>query len=109
MIERATDIAEVFSLSILTTDLVPKTVTTEVALSKGSVRITGICKGSGMIHPNMATMLGYILTDAKMSADVVDTLLLDATNFSFKCMISVDGDTSTNDCVFMMANGAIGR
>jgi glutamate N-acetyltransferase/amino-acid N-acetyltransferase len=107
LIERATDIAEVFSLSILTTDLVPKTVTTEVQLSKGSVRITGICKGSGMIHPNMATMLGYILTDAKMTADVVDTMLLDATNLSFN-MISVDGDTSTNDCVFMMANGASG-
>jgi glutamate N-acetyltransferase/amino-acid N-acetyltransferase len=107
LIERATDIAEVFSLSILTTDLVPKTVTTEVKLSRGNVRITGICKGSGMIHPNMATMLGYILTDAKISADVVDTLLLDATNLSFN-MISVDGDTSTNDCVFMMANGATG-
>ena len=83
LIERASDIAEVFSLSILTTDLVPKTVTTEVQLSQGKVRITGICKGSGMIHPNMATMLGYILTDARITGDVVETLLLDATNFKF--------------------------
>jgi glutamate N-acetyltransferase/amino-acid N-acetyltransferase len=107
LIERASNIAEVFSLSILTTDLVPKTVTTEVQLSQGSVRITGICKGSGMIHPNMATMLGYILTDASIPSDIVSTLLIDATNVSFN-MISVDGDTSTNDCVFMMANGASG-
>lgn len=104
LVDRATDVAENFALAILTTDLVPKTVTTVVPLSKGDVRITGICKGSGMIHPNMATMLGYLLTDAKMDKHLCHTLLKDVTDLSFN-MISVDGDSSTNDCVFMMANG----
>lgn len=105
--ERLVDFAEPFSLAILTTDLVPKTVSTEVKLSSGSVRITGICKGSGMIHPNMATMLGYLLTDAKIDLPVAQTLLKNANDESFN-MISVDGDMSTNDCVFFLANGASG-
>lgn len=107
MVERANETAEAFALAILTTDLVPKTVTTEVELSKGRVRVTGISKGSGMIHPNMATMLGYILSDAELRPDVAHTLLKEATDLSFN-MISVDGDSSTNDCVFLMANGASG-
>jgi glutamate N-acetyltransferase/amino-acid N-acetyltransferase len=107
LVERATDTAENFSLAILTTDLVPKTVTTELQLSGGAVRITGICKGSGMIHPNMATMLGYLLTDAEVPAAKAQALLKDATDVSFN-MISVDGDSSTNDAVFFMANGASG-
>jgi glutamate N-acetyltransferase/amino-acid N-acetyltransferase len=107
LIERAVDIAEPFSLAILTTDLVPKTVSTEVELSGGTVRVTGICKGSGMIHPNMATMLGYLLTDAALEPELAQELLREATNKSFN-MISVDGDTSTNDCNFLMANGASG-
>ena len=104
LVNRSTDIAENFALAILTTDLVPKTVTSVVKLSSGSVRITGICKGSGMIHPNMATMLGYLLTDLKMSKDVAHTMLKDATDVSFN-MISVDGDSSTNDCNFLLASG----
>lgn len=104
LVERATGVAENFALAILTTDLVPKTVTTLVHLSGGSVRITGICKGSGMIHPNMATMLGYLLTDLKMDKDVAHTMLKDATDVSFN-MISVDGDSSTNDCNFLIASG----
>jgi glutamate N-acetyltransferase/amino-acid N-acetyltransferase len=107
LVSRATAHAEVFATSILTTDLVPKTVTTSVSLSGGDVRITGICKGSGMIHPNMATMLGYLLTDAQLKVDEARTLLSEATQLSFN-MISVDGDTSTNDCVFLLANGATG-
>jgi glutamate N-acetyltransferase/amino-acid N-acetyltransferase len=107
LVERAGDIAEPFALSILTTDLVPKSVTTEVKLSDGTVRITGVCKGSGMIHPNMATMLGYLLTDVSMDVNLCKRLLTEANNLSFN-MISVDGDSSTNDCVFMMANGASG-
>ena len=107
MVDRATDVAESFALAILTTDLVPKTVTTTVQLSKGEVRITGICKGSGMIHPNMATMLGYLLTDAKLTPGLAHTLLKDVTDVSFN-MISVDGDSSTNDCNFLMASGATG-
>jgi glutamate N-acetyltransferase/amino-acid N-acetyltransferase len=99
--------AESFALAILTTDLVPKTVTTTVQLRDGEVRITGICKGSGMIHPNMATMLGYLLTDAHLSSSLAKALLVEATRYSFN-MISVDGDTSTNDAVFLMANGMSG-
>ncbi len=107
MVHRAEDIAEPFAVAILTTDLVPKTVSTEVELTNGTVRITGICKGSGMIHPNMATMLGYLLTDVVLPIELAQSLLTEAADLSFN-MISVDGDTSTNDCVFLMANGASG-
>lgn len=107
LVDRTTDTAENFSLAILTTDLVPKTVTTELQLSGGAIRITGICKGSGMIHPNMATMLGYLLTDADIPVSKAQALLKDATDVSFN-MISVDGDSSTNDAVFFLANGAAG-
>lgn len=105
LVARAADTAEPFALAILTTDLVPKSVTTTVQLSGGSVRVTGICKGSGMIHPNMATMLGYLLTDARLTVDEADTFLREATDVSFN-MISVDGDCSTNDCCFLLASGA---
>jgi glutamate N-acetyltransferase/amino-acid N-acetyltransferase len=108
LVERAqSDIAESFATAIMTTDLVPKTVSTAVQLSQGSVRITGICKGSGMIHPNMATMLGYILTDVTLTPGVAQELITKATDVSFN-MISVDGDSSTNDCAFLMASGAAG-
>jgi glutamate N-acetyltransferase/amino-acid N-acetyltransferase len=107
LVERASQVAENFALAILTTDLVPKTVTTTVALSRGKVRITGICKGSGMIHPNMATMLGYLLTDLRMTSELAQSLLKEATDVSFN-MISVDGECSTNDCNFLLANGASG-
>lgn len=105
LFEKTSEIAENFALAILTTDLVPKTVTTTVKLSGGETRITGICKGSGMIHPNMATMLGYLLTDVSMSLDLAADFVKEATDQSFN-MISVDGDTSTNDCVYLLANGA---
>jgi glutamate N-acetyltransferase/amino-acid N-acetyltransferase len=105
LIQRCVDNAEAFALAILTTDLVPKTATTEVALSTGTVRITGLCKGSGMIHPNMGTMLGYVLTDAILSEERAQKLIHQTVDLSFN-MISVDGDSSTNDCVFLMANGS---
>ncbi len=104
LVKNAQDVAESFALAIMTTDLVPKTVSTTVTLSKGEVRITGICKGSGMIHPNMATMLGYFLTDLKLTPGVAQELLTKANEVSFN-MISVDGDSSTNDCAFLMASG----
>lgn len=107
LIDRADERAENFALAIMTTDLVPKTVMTEIELSQGRVRITGICKGSGMIHPNMATMLGYLLTDVALEPAEAQSMLKAATDLSFN-MISVDGDTSTNDAVFLMANGASG-
>jgi glutamate N-acetyltransferase / amino-acid N-acetyltransferase len=105
--DRVTDNAEHFANAILTTDLVPKTISTKVTLSTGEITITGIAKGSGMIHPNMATMLGYILTDAKLEAQEAHTYLKNAVDKSFN-MVSVDGDTSTNDCAFLLANGATG-
>lgn len=107
LIERSQETAEAFACAILTTDLVPKTVSTDLQLSGGVVKITGISKGSGMIHPNMATMLGYILTDVKISKDFAHECLKSATDVSFN-MISVDGDSSTNDCCFLIANGASG-
>src|SRR5665213_3314167 len=107
LVERATDMADGFALAILTTDLVPKSVTTTVKLSTGKVRLTGICKGSGMIHPQMATMLGYLLTDLKLTPDLAQSLMREAADVSFN-MISVDGDSSTNDCSFLMASGEAG-
>ncbi|KTD68649.1 Arginine biosynthesis bifunctional protein ArgJ [Legionella steelei] len=105
LVKKVTNIAENFATAILTTDLVPKTVYKDLQLSSGTVRITGICKGSGMIHPNMATMLGYFLTDAQLDIHQAQSLLKDICGKSFN-MISVDGETSTNDCTFLMANGA---
>jgi glutamate N-acetyltransferase/amino-acid N-acetyltransferase len=105
--KRLTNTAETFAVAILTTDLVPKTITTTLELSQGEIRITGIAKGSGMIHPNMATMLGYILSDVKLSKEQAHASLVEAANVSFN-MISVDGDTSTNDSCFIMANGTSG-
>lgn len=107
LIDRQGMTAEPFALAILTTDLVPKTVSIEVELEKGTVHITGIAKGSGMIHPNMATMLGYFLTDAIIPQELAYPFLREATEKSFN-MISVDGESSTNDCCFFMANGASG-
>jgi glutamate N-acetyltransferase/amino-acid N-acetyltransferase len=89
--------------AILTTDLVPKTAYAEV---KGA-RIAGMTKGSGMIQPNMATTLGFVVTDAVVSPAVLKAALKKAINRSYN-RISVDGDTSTNDMVAVMANGASG-
>ena len=95
--------AEVFSRAIMTTDTVPKV----AAASVGGVRLLGFAKGSGMIHPNMATMLSYILTDAKVDFTTLDKALRYAVDRSFHS-ITVDGDTSTNDTVAVLANGASG-
>jgi glutamate N-acetyltransferase/amino-acid N-acetyltransferase len=107
LMDRVQATAEPFALSILTTDLVPKTVSAEIELEGGTVRLTGICKGSGMIHPNMGTMLGYFLTDVVLTEELAHRFLKDAVDQSFN-MVSVDGDSSTNDCAFLMANGASG-
>src|SRR5678815_173446 len=87
----------------MTTDTVPKV----AASSVGGVRMLGFAKGSGMIHPNMATMLSYILTDANIDFASLDKALRYAVDRSFHCM-TVDGDTSTNDTVAVLANGATG-
>lgn len=90
--------------AILTTDLKPKTVTVQGRIGGRLVTIGGMAKGSGMIHPNMATMLAYLTTDAAITPAALQQALRSATNQSFNC-ITVDGDTSTNDTVLCLANG----
>ena len=93
--------------AIMTTDLVSKHFAVTVKLSVGEVTIGSMAKGSGMIHPNMATMLGFITTDAKISKSLLQKTLLNTVNNSFN-KISVDGETSTNDMVLLLANGMSG-
>jgi glutamate N-acetyltransferase/amino-acid N-acetyltransferase len=104
LVNAQTNTAETFATAIMTTDLVPKTVTHTVKLKGGEVRITGVSKGSGMIHPNMATMLGYLMTDVELTKDVAQEMLTQATKQTFN-MISVDGEPSPCDSVYLMANG----
>ena len=89
--------------AIMTTDTRPKTAFREI----DGVRIFGMCKGAGMIHPNMATMLSVIVTDAVIEPALLAELLSQAVDVSFNC-ISIDGDMSTNDTVLVLANGASG-
>jgi len=97
-----------FSQSILTTDKFPKRVALEISLSqKRSFRIGATAKGAGMIHPNMATMLCFVTTDAKVERKKLQQMLNRSVDKSFNT-ITVDGDTSTNDSVFLLANGASG-
>lgn len=90
--------------AIMTTDTFLKTLTIEFELDCKKIIMSGIAKGSGMIHPNMATMLSFIITDANISKEMLDTALKDSVNKSYN-MISVDGDTSTNDMCAILANG----
>eukprot|EP00162_Nutomonas_longa_P010041 comp19665_c0_seq1/m.37712 comp19665_c0_seq1/g.37712 ORF comp19665_c0_seq1/g.37712 comp19665_c0_seq1/m.37712 type:complete len:422 (-) comp19665_c0_seq1:33-1298(-) len=92
------------SRAIMTTDTFPKIASRKIELSSGVTTVTGITKGSGMIHPNMATMLSVIATDATVPPDVLQMALLDSVDRSFHS-ITVDGDTSTNDTVAAFANG----
>lgn len=94
--------------AIMTTDIVPKAVSRQLAIGGKQVTITGMSKGSGMIHPNMATMLGYLATDAAISKQALDAIIHYAVNKSFNC-ITVDGDTSTNDSFIMMATNLAGN
>ncbi len=93
--------------AIMTTDIVAKGYSKQISLAGKTVTVTGISKGSGMIHPNMATMLGYIATDAAISQLGLEKLIDYAVNRSFNC-ITVDGDTSTNDSLILMATGQSG-
>ncbi len=94
--------------AIMTTDLKPKTVVRQRTINGRVVTVGGMAKGSGMIHPNMATMLGYLTTDAAITRKALQQALSMAVNESFNC-ISVDGDTSTNDTVLCLANGLAGN
>jgi glutamate N-acetyltransferase/amino-acid N-acetyltransferase len=93
--------------AIMTTDTVPKTAAAEVRLKAGTLRIAGMAKGAGMIHPRMATMLAFVFTDAALRPAELKPMLRAAVEASFN-RISVDGDTSTNDTVYLLANGASG-
>lgn len=97
-----------FNQAILTTDLVEKTACVRLELDGQVVHIAGAAKGSGMIHPNMATMLGFVTTDAAIGSAELTTLLRQATDLTFN-MITVDGDTSTNDMLVAMASGLAGN
>ncbi len=93
--------------AIMTTDLVPKEIAVTVELSTGPVTIGGMAKGAGMVHPNMATMLCVVTTDADLDPRLARAALQQAADLSFN-QISVDGDTSTNDTLVLLASGAAG-
>lgn len=94
--------------AIMTTDTVEKELAVQVEIGGKTVTIGGMAKGSGMIHPNMCTMLGFITTDAAISKSALQKALSDDVNDTYN-MVSVDGDTSTNDTVLLLANGMAGN
>jgi len=94
--------------AIMTTDLTMKELAVEATIGGKTVKIGGIAKGSGMIHPNMGTMLAFLTTDCAINSEMIHKALIDATNKSFN-RVSVDGDTSTNDMLTLMANGLAGN
>jgi glutamate N-acetyltransferase/amino-acid N-acetyltransferase len=97
---------DALSHAILTTDVGPKIAQATFILDGARGRIVGVAKGAGMIHPNMATMLGFLMTDAALDSDTLQRALREAVEQSFNA-ISVDGDTSTNDTVLLMASGKL--
>ena len=96
-----------FAQAIMTTDTVHKVVTAQKTIAGKKVRVAGIVKGAGMINPSMATMLGFILTDAAIRPQSIQALVAEGADQSFN-RITVDSDTSTNDTVLLLANGAAG-
>ncbi|UVI29875.1 bifunctional glutamate N-acetyltransferase/amino-acid acetyltransferase ArgJ [Paenibacillus spongiae] len=102
------DAGDDFCQAILTTDLTKKEACVSVTIDGKTVHIAGASKGSGMIHPNMATMLGFVTTDAAIGGEALQQLLRQVTDLTFN-MITVDGDTSTNDMLVAMASGLAGN
>ena len=96
------------SLAIMTTDTFPKRAAVEAFVGGKNIILSGMAKGSGMIHPNMGTMLSFIATDVNISKELLQKALKDSIEDSYN-MISVDGDTSTNDMVVILANGTAGN
>jgi glutamate N-acetyltransferase/amino-acid N-acetyltransferase len=94
--------------AIMTTDTFPKITSRQIKIGGRTITIAGICKGAGMIQPNMATMLGFIITDASIDKGALSASLRKAVNRSFN-RITIDGDMSTNDTVLIMANGIAGN
>ncbi|WP_374357227.1 bifunctional glutamate N-acetyltransferase/amino-acid acetyltransferase ArgJ, partial [Chitinimonas sp.] len=93
--------------AIMTTDVVAKAASRQVQVGGHTVTVTGIAKGAGMIHPNMATMLGFVATDARIAQPLLQALVKHAADRSFNC-ITIDGDTSTNDSFMLIATGQTG-
>lgn len=96
------------ALAIMTTDTIPKEIAYEIEIGGKTCTIGGMCKGSGMIHPNMCTMLGFVMTDVNISKELLTEALKEDIKDTFN-MVSVDGDTSTNDTVLLLANGLAGN
>lgn len=94
--------------AIMTTDTIPKQVAVEFTIDGKKCRLGGMAKGSGMIHPNMATTLNFVTSDVSISAEMVQKALSDIVKITYNCL-SIDGDTSTNDMVSVMANGLAGN
>lgn len=103
-LERGTSTDKSAAEAIRTTDTFSKSIAVEIELAGQRVILAGMAKGSGMIHPNMATMLSFVTTDADIAPELLEEALRESVMDSYN-MISVDGDTSTNDSVFMLANG----
>jgi glutamate N-acetyltransferase/amino-acid N-acetyltransferase len=102
------DSGEAAARAIMTTDTVPKTAHADVDIAGVTVRVGGMSKGSGMVHPNMATLLAYITTDAAVEPGLLSTLTKSIADHSFN-QVTIDGDSSTNDTFLILANGAAGN
>ncbi len=102
------DAGDAAARAIMTTDTVPKTASLDVEIGGAKVRVGGMCKGSGMIHPNMATMLAYVTTDAAVEPGLIAKLVKPIADRSFN-QVTIDGDSSTNDTFLILANGAAGN
>ena len=107
-LEHSTEAGHAAAKAIMTTDTRPKEVAVSFTIGGKEVVIGGMCKGSGMIHPNMCTMLGFLTTDAAISKELLQEALREDIKDTFN-MVSVDGDTSTNDTVLLLANGQAGN
>ncbi|MCI8848532.1 MAG: bifunctional glutamate N-acetyltransferase/amino-acid acetyltransferase ArgJ [Oscillibacter sp.] len=107
-LERSATASDAAAHAIMTTDTVKKEAAVETTVGGKTVRLGGIAKGSGMIHPNMGTMLCFLTTDCAISSEMIQTALLETAKMSFN-RISVDGDTSTNDTCCVLANGLAGN
>ena len=94
--------------AIMTTDTVEKEAAVQVEISGKTVTVGGMCKGSGMIHPNMCTMLSFVTTDVNISKELLQEALSESVKDTYN-MVSVDGDTSTNDTVLLLAGGMAGN
>ena len=107
-LEASPEASDAAAHAIMTTDTEKKEAAVETVVGGKTVRLGGIAKGSGMIHPNMGTMLCFLTTDCAISSQMIKTALLETVNVSFN-RISVDGDTSTNDSCIVLANGLAGN